>query len=127
MYIIIYILKLYSPWNSPDQNIGVGSLSLLQGYMYINIYSIYLYICIGLSEWCSTKEFACQCNRHKRCSFNPWAGKIPWSRNWQTASVFLPGKFHGQRSLAGYSLWGHKELNRTEDADMHTYLYCADI
>ena len=28
--------------------------------------------------------------------------------------VFLPGKAHGQRSLAGYSLWGHKELDTTE-------------
>ena len=29
-------------------------------------------------------------------------------------SVFLPGEFHGQRSLAGYIPWGHKELDRTE-------------
>ena len=44
----------------------------------------------------------------------PGAGKIPWSRKWQTAPVFLPGKFHGQRSLEGYSPWGHKELDMTE-------------
>ena len=29
--------------------------------------------------------------------------KIPWSRKWQHSPVFLPGEFHGQRSLAGYS------------------------
>ena len=29
--------------------------------------------------------------------------KIPWRRKWQPASVFLPGEFHGQRSLVGYS------------------------
>ena len=34
--------------------------------------------------------------------------------NWQPTPVFLPGKFHGQRSLAGYSPWGHKELDMTE-------------
>ena len=28
--------------------------------------------------------------------------------------VFLPGEFHGQRSLAGYSPWGHKELDIIE-------------
>jgi len=33
---------------------------------------------------------------------------IPWRRKWQTASVFLPGKSHGQKSPAGYSPWGHK-------------------
>ena len=36
--------------------------------------------------------------------------KIPWSRNWQSTPVFLPGKFHVERSLVGYSAWGHKEL-----------------
>ena len=35
--------------------------------------------------------------------FDPWVGKIPWSRKWKPTPVFLPGKFHGQRSLVGYS------------------------
>ena len=35
--------------------------------------------------------------------FNPWVGKIPWRREWQPTPVFLPGKVHAQRSLAGYS------------------------
>ena len=39
--------------------------------------------------------------------FDPWVEKIPWRRKWQTTSV-LPGKSHRQRSLVGYSLWGHK-------------------
>ena len=33
----------------------------------------------------------------------PGSGKIPWRRAWQPTPVFLPGEFHGQRSLAGYS------------------------
>ena len=37
-----------------------------------------------------------------------------WSRKWPPAPVFLPGKFHGQRSLVGYSPWGHKESHMTE-------------
>ena len=52
--------------------------------------------------------------RHKRCRFKLWVGKIPWSRKWQVTPVFLPGKFYGQRSLAGYSPWGHKESDKTE-------------
>ena len=49
-----------------------------------------------------------------RDGFNPWVGKIPWSGAWQPTPVFLPGESHGQRSLAGYSPWGHKELDTTE-------------
>ena len=40
--------------------------------------------------------------------------KDPWRRKWQPSPVFLPGESHWQRSLAGYSLWGHKELDTTQ-------------
>ena len=50
----------------------------------------------------------------KRCMFDPWVRKIPWSRKWQLVPVFLLGKLHGQRSLVGYCPWGHKELDMTE-------------
>ena len=50
-----------------------------------------------------------KCRRCKRCRFDPWVRKIPWRRKWQTTPVFLPGEPHGQRSLAGYSPWDHKE------------------
>ena len=52
----------------------------------------------------SGKESACQCMRHKRGRFNPWVGKIPWRRKWQSNPIFLPGKSYGQRSRAGYLL-----------------------
>ena len=35
---------------------------------------------------------------------DPWVRKIPWRRKWQPTPVFLPGKFHGERSLVNYSL-----------------------
>ena len=35
--------------------------------------------------------------------FDPWVRRILWRRKWQSTVIFLPGKFHGQRSLAGYS------------------------
>ena len=37
-----------------------------------------------------------------------------WRRKWQLPPGFLPGESHGQRSLAGYSPWGHKESDTTE-------------
>ena len=43
-----------------------------------------------------------------------WVGNIPWRREWLPVPGFLPGEFQGQRSLVGYSLWGHKELDTTE-------------
>ena len=56
-----------------------------------------------------------------RCGLDPWVGKIPWRRKEQSAPAFLPGKFHGQRSLAGYRTWGPKESDTTEHACRHTY------
>ena len=52
----------------------------------------------------------------------PGLGKIPCSRKWQPTQVFLSGRFHGQRSLAGYSPWGCKESDMTEHACMHLYI-----
>ena len=62
---------------------------------------------IWASRWLSGKESACQCRRHR---FDLWVGKIPWRRKWQPTPVFLPGKSHGQRRLAGYSSRGHRSV-----------------
>ena len=64
-----------------------------------------------LPWWLRWLRIYLQC---RRLEFNPWVGKIPWRRKWQPTPAFLPGKSHGQRSLMGYSPWGHKELVRTE-------------
>ena len=66
--------------------------------------------CTGLPWWLSGKEPACQCRRH---GLNPWVGMMPWRRKWQPTAGVLPGKSHGQKSLAGYSPWGHKESDMT--------------
>ena len=52
-------------------------------------------------------------------------GKIPWRRAWRLTPVFLPGKFHGQRSRAGEpdSPWGHKGLDTTERTHTHTHAH----
>ena len=68
---------------------------------------------MGFPGGTSGKESTCHCRRHKRLGFNPWVGK-PWSRKWQPTPLFLPGEFHGQRNLVGYSPWGCKESDMTE-------------
>ena len=50
----------------------------------------------------------------RRPVFDSWIGKIPWRRQWQLTSVFLPGKSDGQRSLVGCSPWGCKESDKIE-------------
>ena len=60
------------------------------------------------------KNLPANTGRHKRQEFKPWVRKIPWSRKWQPTPVFLAGEFHRQRSLVGYSPWGHKEFDTTE-------------
>ena len=62
---------------------------------------------VGLPRWLSGKESTCQCRRGR---FDPWVGKIHGRRKWQPTQIFLPGKSHGQRSLVGYSSWGHKRV-----------------
>ena len=78
---------------------------------------------LGFPSGTGHKEYARQCRRCKR----QWAGSLgqedPLEEGMATPPVFFPGKFHGQRSLVGYSLWGHKELDTTE----HTYTSPLEI
>ena len=66
------------------------------------------------------KNLPVQC---RKPGFDPWIRKIPWRREQLPTSVFLPGEFHGQRSLAGYRPWGRKESDTTE-WPAHTFLIC---
>ena len=43
---------------------------------------------------------------YRRHRFDPWVRKIPYIRKWKLTLVFLPGEFHGQSSLAGYTVHG---------------------
>ena len=71
------------------------------------------------------------------CRFDPWVRKISWRRKWQAMPVFLPWKSHGQRSLAGYSPWGCKEPDITEQlstpnvtwlsAQFYFFVYCQSV
>ena len=67
---------------------------------------------IWLSTWLSGKESACQCRRPRRCGFDPQVAKIPWSRKWQSAAVFLPRKFHDRGT------WQATVSGVTRESDM---------
>ena len=61
----------------------------------------------AVPTWLSGKEFTCNVGGW---GFDPWVEKIPWRRKWQPTPVFLPEKFHGKRSLLGYSPWDCKRV-----------------
>ena len=69
-----------------------------------------------LIPWWLRRQIRLQCGRPR---FDPWVGKIPSRREWLPTPVFLPGEFHGQRSLEGYSLWVSK--SQTWLSDQHRY------
>ena len=80
------------------------------------------FLASSVSSGSDDKEPACQCRRCKRRRVDPWVRKILGNRKWQPTPVFLPRKSHWQRILAGYSPWGHKELDTTEWLTLHTWV-----
>ena len=65
-----------------------------------------------MAQW--VKNLLANAGENRRGGFNPWARKLPLRRKQEPTPAFLPGESHGQRSLAGYSPWGRKELDMTE-------------
>ena len=82
------------------KNTGVSSLSLLQRIFLTQESNRDLLHC---------RRILYQLSYHG-CRFNPWVRKIPCRRKWECTPVFLPGKSQGQRSLVGYSPWGHNRV-----------------
>ena len=81
-----------------------------------------------LSWWLSGKESACSAD----VDSIPRSGRSSWRRKWQLIPVFLPGEFHGQRSLVGYRPWGHKEsgmrLNHHHQLCVYVHVsVCASV
>ena len=88
--------------------------SLTKPALQFSFFSTELSLGLTLGDFPGGSDGKSVCLQCGRPGFNPWVGKIPWRRKWQPIPVFLPGKFHGQRSLAGYSPWGRKESDTTE-------------
>ena len=68
---------------------------------------------IGFPDGSEGEESACNAGDTGDAGSIPGSGKISWSKEWQPTPVFLPGKFHGQRSLVGCSPKGCKESDTT--------------
>ena len=86
-----------------DRDLRQGSLLESLAYVYIKIF---MQACDYM--WASqmaleVKNLPASAEDVKRHGFDPWVVKIPWRRTLQATPVFLPGKSHGQRNLAGYS------------------------
>ena len=80
----------------------------------------------GVPRCIGVKEPTCQCRRHKEIPGpDPWIRKIPWRREWQPTPVFLHGESQGQRTLAGYSPWGHRESDTTERLTLSLHFQCV--
>ena len=78
---------------------------------------------MGHPWWPSSRESACSAG-------DP--GAVPGSgrsleKGMAAHSVFLPGKFHGQRSLVGYSPWGHTELDTTEQLTLSLFHFHTKV
>ena len=101
---ILYIMKLCF---SLRPKAMFYFISVPQSYLYYNIH----YVGFRTSP---VIQMVKKLHAIRRPGFDPQIGKIPWRRKWQFTPVFLPGEFHGWRSLAGHSPWGRKELDTTE-------------
>ena len=116
-YILLYPLFIFNLKQFPRFFLSLILLRILKISFNFNVFNYFLtirvqlksfvtnIISVGLPWWLSIKESTCQCRRSR---FNPWVGKIPWRNKWLLIPVFLPGESYGQRSLVGYSRWGHK-------------------
>ena len=60
--------------------------------------------------------------QRRRPEFDPWARKILQRREWLPTPLFLPEESHEQRSLAGYSPWGCKDSNTTEQLTLSLFM-----
>ena len=81
---------------------------------------------MGFPSGSAVKNLYLQFKILRKHRFHPWVRKIPWRRAWQPTLVLLPGESYGQRSLAGDSSRGHKELNTTEVSE-HSCTHIQDM
>ena len=118
-----YIILFSFDWKGFYWEILADSLvkvpSMWQAFLLLFHISLYPLI----ARWLSGKESTCQCWKLRTCGFDPWIRKIPWSRKWQSIAILLPGKFQGQRSLAGYGPWGCRVVHDwvTEHTCTHSH------
>ena len=115
---------LFSSCNCPlhDEN----TCSLFSFFLHLRLFppyhSILILLLLGRHQICLQLRWqsppAMQDNRVR-----PWVRKIPWRRKWQPTPIFLSGKSHEWRRLVGYSPWGCKESDTTEQLTLFNLKY----
>ena len=109
------------PEDLPDPGIKPVSLTscVLAGRLFTTkaIWEANLYRAVhqvGFPGGAAVQHLPANARRRQRHRFGPWVRKICWSTKWQPTPVFLPEKFHRQRSLAAYSPWSCQEWDTIE-------------
>ena len=92
----------------------IPSIPQIKKFYKGNILKYKLYGFLGFPGGSVGKEPTCNAGDIGDIGSIPGLGRFPWRRPWQPTPVFLPGEYHGQRSLVGYSLHGCKESDTTE-------------
>ena len=67
------------------------------------------------------------CVQCGRPGFDPWVGKIPQRREWVPTPVFLPGEFHGEKSLVSYHIAHMVAKSWTRLRQLSTYTYAFNV
>ena len=118
--------------NSPEMNPHLNGSHFVRDLCFCvhewhwsSVFFFYNVFYSGFDVWLHRASLVVQiisiCLQCRKLRFDPWVGKIPWRRKWQPTPVFFPGESHGQRSLEGYSPWGHKGQTWLKRLSMHTY------
>ena len=111
---LLIITSCKTPQNQPTEG-SICNKQNLGNRVSDSIVTLLLSVLELQNVWASLVAWMVKCLPTIRETwFNPWVGKITWRRKWQPASVFMPGKSNGLRSLVGYSPWGCKESDMTE-------------
>ena len=101
-------------------NLISGSSAFSKSSLNIWKFSVHVVLkhCLENFEHYFARVWASQVAQHLPAKGETWVKSLgqedPQRRKWQHTPVLLPGKFHGMKSLVGYSPWGHKELDMTE-------------
>ena len=112
--------RLLCPWDFPGKRTGVDCHAFLQGNLPDPAFHPHLLHILYQQAGSLPPGFPggsvvkASASNVEDLGSIPGLGRFPWRRKWQPTAVFLPGKPHGQRSLAGYSPKGLKKSNMTK-------------
>ena len=113
--------KLFSKVIKPTySNAGTRRKLLILHKIGHNFFNSKLYLPILFPDSPVVKNPPANAGEARDMDLIPESGRFLWKRKWQPHPVFLPGKSHGQRSLAGYRLCVPKVSDKTERRSTHT-------